>query len=755
MSRIESSARKLLAVSLFLVLFVAPIRAVAGEILFSQTADGQSTYGPSQSWPDAGVNSEVADDFDVTGSIDRVVASGFIFGLTPQWRGVSIRFYQYNANGTPGALQREYFLAAGDPNLVVNDYGLIDATLAVPFPAAGRHFLAVQPSVDYWYWWSAGTGAPRGQAFYFRNLAAGQIEWQHGDNLNFNSNADVSFQLYGAATGPGLITGLAAATLTRSGYLEILGSNFGGSGTVLVDGLSAPVADWQSTRVVAYVPEAARLAAVSVQVINPSGLPSNAVSLTVTARQPDGRVRWRFRMNGPYALARPVIGPDGTVHAIDAFGHLYALAPDGGLKWLARGAGDKGVAVGADGVVYAGSEDAIRAFNPNGSAKWTFVQNPRSMILLGVSVGPDGNVYAVGTEGPGVFSLTPAGALRWQVPESYDRPIVDSGEIVFGANGGSQQLYFYANNHLRALRLDGSSVFTIPGPFGQPAVGPDGSVHAVLGAYSPSGSLLWSFASPYPYNVFTPPNVGSDGVHYFVQNLSQLFALNPGGSQRWHVTVNGYAAGPIVDPLNTQLVMGSADTLDHAGSIFSSSAGDGHELWRVVLPIEDPTVFNPALGTFGFNQFVDTRARFTADGQTAYLVTATATGDNNTSKSFVYSINAGGVAPPPPPPPASTAMRSTAISLSATLRNGVVTVAGTVKVKDPAGSAVAGAATAVTWTLPGGATRSQTATTGSGGNASFSATGGRGKYTLTITNITRSGYTFDRASSVLSKSITK
>ena len=41
-----------------------------------------------------------------------------------------------------------------------------------------------------------------------------------------------------------------------------------------------------------------------------------------------------------------------------------------------------------------------------------------------------------------------------------------------------------------------------------------------------------------------------------------------------------------------------------------------------------------------FNQFPNTRARFTADGQTAYFITATATGDNNTSRSFVYSLNA-------------------------------------------------------------------------------------------------------------------
>ena len=62
------------------------------------------------------------------------------------------------------------------------------------------------------------------------------------------------------------------------------------------------------------------------------------------------------------------------------------------------------------------------------------MQTPRAFICLGVSVGPDGNIYSVGTEGPGVFSLTPAGTLRWQRPEAYDRRIVDYAEILFGPN---------------------------------------------------------------------------------------------------------------------------------------------------------------------------------------------------------------------------------------------------------------------------------------------------------------------------------
>jgi len=177
-----------------------------------------------------------------------------------------------------------------------------------------------------------------------------------------------------------------------------------------------------------------------------------------------------------------------------------------------------------------------------------------------------------------------------------------------------------------------------------------------------------------------------------------------------------------------------------------------------VLPIEDPAVFNSAIGIYGFNQYVDTRARFTGDGLTAYLVTATATGDNNTSKSFVYSLNAAlGSAPPPQqPPPTSTLLRSTSITLSAKLlRSRQVSVAGVVTVKGSTGAAVPGATVMVTWNGPNGTVHTQTAATGTTGNANFSITGDRGTYTLTVTSLAKSGFTFDPANSVLTRSITK
>jgi flagellar hook capping protein FlgD/putative pyrroloquinoline-quinone binding quinoprotein len=614
---------------------------IAGELLYFQSNDGQSTYGPSQLWPASGVNSEIADDFDLVATIDRVVAGGFIFGTTPEWQGVYVRFYEYRSDGTPGVLQGEFFLPAGDPNLTVDSYGLVDARLPQPFAAHGRHFLAVQPVVNTWYWWSANTGAPHGQQFFYRD-AAGQNIWRHGDGQSFsNAAADVEFAIYGTVTGPGSIASLSATNVARNAYLEIFGSNFGSNGTVRIGGASAPIAEWRGDRIVAYVPEAAPLGSNSLQVITPGGT-SNALFLNVGPRPPGDRVHWRLRLEGAYSGVRPALGPDGTVYATDVGFRLYAVSPNGAVRWIARGAGNKGLAVGADGSVYVGSESDVKAYAPDGTLRWTFTQNPRANILLGLAVGPDGNIYGVGTQGMGVFSLTPAGALRWTNPENYSRPIVDYGEIVFGPNAGQNQLYFYANDHTRAVRLaDGGSGFTLAA-HGQPAVSPlDGTVHLSAQAYSPAGALLWSFTFPILTGTISAPDLAADGTHYVVNRMFELYALRPNGSERWHVALPHLVGAPNVDPTQSQVVLGSGGTLDMPGFVQSIDTSSRQQAWRVDLPPEETTVFNTATGQYGFNQFVETRARFTADGSTVYLVTAIATGGQVRDRSFLYSIALG------------------------------------------------------------------------------------------------------------------
>jgi hypothetical protein len=67
-------------------------------------------------------------------------------------------------------------------------------------------------------------------------------------------------------------------TLGRAGRLRIFGANFGevkGGGQVLIDGAQAPVSRWSDTLVVAYVPAAARIASVPVQIVTSAGSSKN------------------------------------------------------------------------------------------------------------------------------------------------------------------------------------------------------------------------------------------------------------------------------------------------------------------------------------------------------------------------------------------------------------------------------------------------------------------------------------------------
>lgn len=344
----------------------------------------------------------------------------------------------------------------------------------------------------------------------------------------------------------------------------------------------------------------------------------------------DSRVRWRFRMDGLYSFVRPAIASDGTIYVVDSSANLYALTPGGNLLWRFQGAGDKGVAVGADGTIYTASESNIKAINRDGTLKWQFDLNPRAFVTLGVAVGPDGNIYSVAYESLGVFSLTPQGTLRWSTPEPYRRPIVEYGEIVFGRNGKQDQLYFYANGRIRAVRLsDGATVFplgTISQPFGQPDVSPlDNTVHANVLAYTPNGDLLWLLFNIYPGSVgFPAVDVGADGVHYVVYPGQRLYALNPNGSIKYQKDFSEVFGDPVASPDNSTLVIGTAQ---QSNSIAGFDPANGNERWRVTLPLEN-----------GLYQSITTRAKFSADGQTAYLHTATFDGQNGTS--FLYAIDA-------------------------------------------------------------------------------------------------------------------
>ena len=104
------------------------------------------------------------------------------------------------------------------------------------------------------------------------------------------------------------ITQLSASSLPRSGRLLVHGSGFGaaqGASTLLIGGRAAPITRWLDSLIVGYVREATPLGANAVRVVVDSAIGS-AASLDVTARQSNGRVKWRFQVDAQvgYLLQR-------------------------------------------------------------------------------------------------------------------------------------------------------------------------------------------------------------------------------------------------------------------------------------------------------------------------------------------------------------------------------------------------------------------------------------------------------------------
>lgn len=148
---------------------------------------------------------ESADDFDFTGTVERVIAFGYYSFQSPppaDITGVFVRFYA-SANDMPGALQHEVFVAQGDPRFVHTPTPTeLDVTLPQPFAASGKHFVSVQlvsQSAQSWQWWSASNGPPattRLASAYRRDRGA-QGPWQVHETV-LGQELDLAFELWGS-----------------------------------------------------------------------------------------------------------------------------------------------------------------------------------------------------------------------------------------------------------------------------------------------------------------------------------------------------------------------------------------------------------------------------------------------------------------------------------------------------------------------------------------------------------------------------
>jgi hypothetical protein len=494
----------------------------------------------------------------------------------------------------------------------------------------------------------------------------------------------------------------------------------------------------------------------------------NAAGAQVWAREFDETGDATFGSDVPFWLA---LDPAGNVIVtgksfLDGSGIRFVTLKydsNGNLLWKARYQGgfeSRRVATDAAGNVYVAgvSGTGLPAnyvtvkYDPNGNLLWARIYNGPfnpglSDDLRSLAVTPGGQVAVTGRSGGGVT-------------------IFDVATVLYDTNG----------NELWARRFDGAAHDSDAG--NDVAFGPAGEVYVgghtsptsqslidtLLLKYSPAGDLQWVKTHNGADNnsdsiariaVDSQGNVLATGFITPASFYADIGTLkyDPNGNLLWVRLYDGPIANDeeiaralAIGPGNSVYVTGYQE----GGAKIATVKYDtnGAQLWAATFTVPNAIAYS------GNAIALDPSGNATVNGQFPIL-----------TLHYSDSGQPGPTPTPSPtvgPTPTATAtatpggcvtkcLRSTQIQLTPTATG----VSGQVTVKDENGVAQRGATVSVTWNLPNGSVQNKSAKANSSGIASFNVNGGAGLYTLTVTNIVKSGYTFDAANSLLVKSITK
>ena len=210
----------------------------------------------------------------------------------------------------------------------------------------------------------------------------------------------------------------------------------------------------------------------------------------VIALDAQGTVTWTATIGG-FEVSSPAIAADGTVYARTWENELYALAPDGTVKWVyplgsRSSRAEAAPAIGADGTIYIATNDTsdyrFLAINPDGTLKWSA---PRYWWTSSATIATDGTIYL---NGGSLVALNPDGSQKWSYVTNgptYATPVIGKDGTIYA--GGSESKYtsngWVRVPHVYAFNSDGSVkwIYKAASDNGETskyaAIGTDGTVY--------------------------------------------------------------------------------------------------------------------------------------------------------------------------------------------------------------------------------------------------------------------------------------
>lgn len=328
----------------------------------------------------------------------------------------------------------------------------------------------------------------------------------------------------------------------------------------------------------------------------------------------------------------PVIDANGAIYIGSADHYLYALNPDGSLKWkyLTGGIIDSAAALGridpqkgyapltfisGDGFMYHfRTDDGIS--DPSRRLLWKYQAELRPGVSYNrwfegnVAIGPDGTLYA-GNTNFNYYAVNPDGTLKW----TFSTTSNNWSQSAFAADG---TIYWGSlDTFIHAVAPDGLEMWskrTLGFVAASAAVGSDGTVYigsfdSNLYALDPlTGKAKWTF--PTNDHIYSSAALGADAqgnttAIYFGSADGMFYAVNPQGKLLWkYDTGDPIRSSPAVglDPRGGEVVYFGCGN----GKLYAMNAADGSLRWAFDTTPQDPELRDrndlngsPALGKTG------------------------------------------------------------------------------------------------------------------------------------------------------------
>lgn len=192
----------------------------------------------------------------------------------------------------------------------------------------------------------------------------------------------------------------------------------------------------------------------------------------------------------------PTLSLDGSTLYVPGQKALYAIDTSGSLKWKFPG-GTSSPAVDNDGNIYFASASSLYSLTPAGGIRWALDNIYAGGFDTGPAIGPDGTIYLHGIFF--LYAIDYSGKLRWKYDLSVgsgSMPAIDAdGTIYFGRN--TQRTPADSINFI-ALNSNGTVKFlvslrspdgTAPDIDSRPAISNDGKIS--VGSDRPHGFHLY------------------------------------------------------------------------------------------------------------------------------------------------------------------------------------------------------------------------------------------------------------------------